>query len=294
MDNCCITNPNTVAANKTHNSLYFATVPDCRSLSMFPGSRYAMDIRKPGPVKAHNLRKLNPVWANKKIYINWFLMIFQYKNNLLFLSLVSWSSVKKNTYPICHLLLYAGHFGLTWFRTFYVDDRIVSTWARLRCCKVLLMSNCLTYINYYNAIFLCQVLVTGLVCFRHRLIFCLFSGIPYGVFYAFSLIYRFIKIANIADKFGRLWEIRDLNCVLNDWIGSRIIQTMRALRFRSAYRICYWFDWDDGKIILGVASIKGFTVVLISISVFEFYIFSENNYLKNITLLLFYITIKKN
>lgn len=66
VDNCCITNPNTVAANKIHNSLYFAIVPDWRSLSMLPGSKYAMDIRKPGPVKAHSLRKLNPVCKDEE------------------------------------------------------------------------------------------------------------------------------------------------------------------------------------------------------------------------------------
>lgn len=32
--------------------------PDCRSDSMFPGSRYAMLMRNPGPVKAQSFRKL--------------------------------------------------------------------------------------------------------------------------------------------------------------------------------------------------------------------------------------------
>lgn len=36
-----------------------ATAPACRSDSMFPGSRKAMLMRKPGPVKAHSFRKLN-------------------------------------------------------------------------------------------------------------------------------------------------------------------------------------------------------------------------------------------
>ena len=34
--------------------------PDCRSDSIFPGSRYAMLMRNPGPVNAHSLRKENP------------------------------------------------------------------------------------------------------------------------------------------------------------------------------------------------------------------------------------------
>jgi hypothetical protein len=57
-------------------TLYWATVPDWRSDSMFPGSRYAILMRKPGPVKAHKIRKLNPVWKQynvawrKKEWIN--------------------------------------------------------------------------------------------------------------------------------------------------------------------------------------------------------------------------------
>lgn len=35
-----------------------ALAPDCRSDSMLPGSRYAMLIRKPGPVKAHSFFRL--------------------------------------------------------------------------------------------------------------------------------------------------------------------------------------------------------------------------------------------
>lgn len=44
-DSRCITKPKTVAVSKTHNSLYLATTPDCRSDSMFPGSKYAIDIK---------------------------------------------------------------------------------------------------------------------------------------------------------------------------------------------------------------------------------------------------------
>lgn len=51
-------------------TLYLAVVPDCKSDSMFPGSRYAMLIRNPGPVNAHSFRKLNPSCKNKKKYLN--------------------------------------------------------------------------------------------------------------------------------------------------------------------------------------------------------------------------------
>lgn len=39
-------------------TLNSALAPDCRSDSMLPGSRYAMLIRKPGPVKAHSFFRL--------------------------------------------------------------------------------------------------------------------------------------------------------------------------------------------------------------------------------------------
>lgn len=57
----CISKPKTVAHKSTHKILYFAAAPLCKSDSMLPGSRYAMDMRNPGPVNAHNLRKLKPV-----------------------------------------------------------------------------------------------------------------------------------------------------------------------------------------------------------------------------------------
>lgn len=54
---------------KTALTLYFACVPDWRSDSMFPGSKYAMLIKNPGPVNAHNLRKLKPVCNSKNLLI---------------------------------------------------------------------------------------------------------------------------------------------------------------------------------------------------------------------------------
>lgn len=59
-DKRCISNPSTVDTNSTHSSLYWAALPLSRSDSMLPGSRNAIDIRKPGPVNAHSLRKLKP------------------------------------------------------------------------------------------------------------------------------------------------------------------------------------------------------------------------------------------
>ena len=44
IDSRCMTNPKTVAHNNTHNSLYFAAAPDWRSDSIFPGSKYAIDL----------------------------------------------------------------------------------------------------------------------------------------------------------------------------------------------------------------------------------------------------------
>ncbi|KAJ8916051.1 hypothetical protein NQ315_010919 [Exocentrus adspersus] len=38
-DNLCINSPKSVALNSTHNNLYWAMVPLCKSLSMLPGSR---------------------------------------------------------------------------------------------------------------------------------------------------------------------------------------------------------------------------------------------------------------
>jgi len=63
----CMSRPRTVAHSKTHKILYLAAAPDCISDSMLPGSRYAMDIRKPGPVKAHSLRKLKPTCRSPDI-----------------------------------------------------------------------------------------------------------------------------------------------------------------------------------------------------------------------------------
>lgn len=40
-----------------------------RITNLLPGSRYAIDMRNPGPVKAHNFRKLNPSWKNNNIFI---------------------------------------------------------------------------------------------------------------------------------------------------------------------------------------------------------------------------------
>lgn len=57
----CISKPKTVAHKSTHKILYFAAAPLCKSDSMLPGSKYAMDMRNPGPVNAHNLRKLKLV-----------------------------------------------------------------------------------------------------------------------------------------------------------------------------------------------------------------------------------------
>lgn len=56
----CMSRPKTVAHSRTQSILYFAAAPDCKSDSILPGSRYAIDMRKPGPVKAHSLRKLKP------------------------------------------------------------------------------------------------------------------------------------------------------------------------------------------------------------------------------------------
>ena len=55
----CISRPITVETISTHSSLNSAPAPEVRSDSMLPGSRYAMDMRKPGPVKAHSFLKLN-------------------------------------------------------------------------------------------------------------------------------------------------------------------------------------------------------------------------------------------
>lgn len=46
-----------------------ALAPDCRSDSMFPGSKYAMLIKNPGPVKAQSLRKLN-TWKERQQNLN--------------------------------------------------------------------------------------------------------------------------------------------------------------------------------------------------------------------------------
>lgn len=43
-----------------------ATAPDCKSDSMFPGSKYAMLIRNPGPVKAQSLRKLKQEYYTRE------------------------------------------------------------------------------------------------------------------------------------------------------------------------------------------------------------------------------------
>jgi len=40
--------------------------PAFKSDSIFPGSKYAILIRKPGPVKAHNFLKLNPSCKREK------------------------------------------------------------------------------------------------------------------------------------------------------------------------------------------------------------------------------------
>lgn len=56
----CMSKPKTVAHSRTQSILYFAAAPDCKSDSILPGSKYAIDMRKPGPVKAHSLRKLKP------------------------------------------------------------------------------------------------------------------------------------------------------------------------------------------------------------------------------------------
>lgn len=104
----CITKPKTVAVNKTHNSLYLAVTPDWRSDSIFPGSKYAIDIKNPGPVNAHSLRKLNPsCWSR----VNIFLTSAEYLNrnldsgfNLLFLELVSFR--RQSTCLNAHLVRY--------------------------------------------------------------------------------------------------------------------------------------------------------------------------------------------
>lgn len=44
-----------------------ATAPHCRSDSMFPGSRKAMLMRKPGPVNAQSFLKLKPYWGGKGV-----------------------------------------------------------------------------------------------------------------------------------------------------------------------------------------------------------------------------------
>jgi hypothetical protein len=46
-------------------TLNCARDPDLRSDSIFPGSRYAILIRKPGPVNAHSFLKLKLVWKKK-------------------------------------------------------------------------------------------------------------------------------------------------------------------------------------------------------------------------------------
>lgn len=43
----CITKPKMVAVISTHSNLYSAVTPDFRSDSIFPGSKYAILIRKP-------------------------------------------------------------------------------------------------------------------------------------------------------------------------------------------------------------------------------------------------------
>jgi hypothetical protein len=50
------------------STLNSAVVPDWRSDSMFPGSRYAMLIRKPGPVNAQRRLKLKLYYMEE---INW-------------------------------------------------------------------------------------------------------------------------------------------------------------------------------------------------------------------------------
>lgn len=40
-------------------------LPACKSDSTFPGSRKAMDIRKPGPVNAQSFLKLKIFWKIK-------------------------------------------------------------------------------------------------------------------------------------------------------------------------------------------------------------------------------------
>lgn len=52
--------------NRTTSSSYRPMTPAWRPDSRFPGSMYAIDIKKPGPVKAHNLNKLNPSYLKKK------------------------------------------------------------------------------------------------------------------------------------------------------------------------------------------------------------------------------------
>lgn len=59
----CINKPKTVAHKSTHKIWYLAAAPLCKSDSMLPGSKYAMDMRNPGPVNAHNLRKLKLVYG---------------------------------------------------------------------------------------------------------------------------------------------------------------------------------------------------------------------------------------
>lgn len=54
-----------------------ALAPDCRSDSMFPGSKYAMLIKNPGPVKAQSLRKLNNYEHRCSCFLSFFFYIIK-------------------------------------------------------------------------------------------------------------------------------------------------------------------------------------------------------------------------
>ena len=61
----CTKNPSSVVHTSTHSSWYPNSAPATRSLSKFPGSTYAMDMRNPGPVNAQHCLQLNfPFWKS--------------------------------------------------------------------------------------------------------------------------------------------------------------------------------------------------------------------------------------